>query len=133
MAQAQHESAECPVALVVEEDDAVRNLATAVLEETDLEVIACSSAEAAISVLERPGVNVALLFADVGLEGQMDGAALARTVAKRWPNVRMVVTSGGTGDRNVSLPRQAVFMPKPWRALDVLVQAERATIDVNAA
>ncbi|MCE4225609.1 response regulator [Methylobacterium sp. C25] len=125
---AQHDSADCPVALVVEDDAAIRNLASAVLEETDLDVIACSSAEAAISVLERPDVNVALLFADVGLEGKMDGLALARTVEKRWPKVRMVVTSGRANDRNESLPRRAVFMQKPWRALDVLVQADRATI-----
>ena len=37
-----------PVALVVEDDAAVRDLATAVLEETDLGVIACESAEAAL-------------------------------------------------------------------------------------
>src|ERR1700760_578488 len=62
-----------PVALVVEDDAAVRDLATAVLEETDLGVIACDSAEAALSVLERPDVNVALLFADIRLPGAMDG------------------------------------------------------------
>ena len=44
-----------PVALVVEDDAAVRDLATAVLEETDLGVIACESAEAALS-----GVGVGL-------------------------------------------------------------------------
>lgn len=130
---AQHDSADCPVALVVENDDAIRNLASAVLEETDLDVIACTSAEAALSVLERADVNVALLFADVGLQGGMDGLALARTVEKRWPEVRMVVTSGRAGDRNVSLPRSAVFMQKPWRAFDILVQADRATIAAKTA
>lgn len=130
---AQQDSVACPVALVVEEDDAVRNLASAVLEETDLDVIACTSAEDALSVLERPDVNVALLFADAGLHGDMDGLALARTVEKRWPKVRMVVTSGSAGDRNVSLPNRAVFMQKPWRAFDVLVQADRATIAAKVA
>ncbi|MGU3540821.1 response regulator [Methylobacterium sp. A54F] len=119
---------DCPVALVVEDDAAVRNLATAVLEETDLDVIACESAEAAISVLERPDVNVALLFADVRLPGQMDGLSLARTVGDRWPDVRVIVTSGYDEGGSERLPRQAVFMQKPWRALDVLVQAERATV-----
>ncbi len=119
------------VALVVEDDDDVRNLASAVLEETELDVIACRSAEAAISVLERPDVNVALLFADVRLPGAMDGLALARTVEKRWPKVRMVVTSGGS--QGAGLPARAVYMQKPWRALDVLVQAERATVATQAA
>ena len=116
---------ECPVALVVEDDASIRDLAAAVLDETDLTVIACESAEAAISVLEKPGVNVALLFADLRLAGKMDGAALARTVERRWPSVRMVVTSGY--GRSEGLPRRAIYMQKPWSALDVLVQAERAT------
>lgn len=120
-----------PVALVVEDDAAVRDLATAVLEETELGVIACESAEAALSVLERPDVTVALLFADVRLPGDMDGISLAEAVGRRWPDVRVVVTSGAT--RDARLPVQAVYMQKPWRALDVLVQAERATIAAKAA
>jgi DNA-binding NtrC family response regulator len=120
-----------PIALVVEDDAAVRELATAVLEETDLGVIACESAEDALSVLERGDVTVALLFADVRLPGAMDGVSLAKAVGRRWPDVRVIVTSGARGD--VALPDRAVFMQKPWRALDVLVQAERATLEAKAA
>ena len=123
----------CPVALVVEDDAAVRNLAAAVLEETDLGVIACDSAEAAISILERDDVTVALLFADIRLPGAMDGLALARTVERRWPDVRVVVTSGYDAGGDARMPAQAVFMQKPWRAFDVLVQAEHATEAARAA
>lgn len=120
-----------PIALVVEDDADVRDLATAVLEETDLGVIACDSAEEAMSVLERGDVTVALLFADVRLPGAMDGVSLARAVGRRWPEARVVVTSGAAHEG--TLPDRAVFMQKPWRALDVLVQAERATLDTKAA
>ena len=120
-----------PIALVVEEDAEIRDLATAVLEETDLGVIACESAEDALSILERGDVTVALLFADVRLTGEMDGLSLAQTVERRWPDVRVIVTSGVTED--VILPDGAVFMQKPWRAFDVLVQAERATLDMKKA
>lgn len=123
----------CPIALVVEDDAEVRNLATAVLEETDLDVIACDSAEAAISVLERAGGHVALLFADVRLGAGMDGIALATAVERRWPDVRVVLTSGGDVRGVDGLPAQVVYMQKPWRALDVLVQAEHATMAARAA
>lgn len=122
-----------PVALVVEDDAAVRDLAAAILEETDLDVIACDSAEAAIGVLERKGMNVALLFADVRLGGAMDGIALARTVEQRWPDVRMVLTSGYDERSTGRLPEQAIYMQKPWRALDVLVEAEHASAAVGIA
>ena len=125
--------APCPIALVVEDDADVRNLATAVLEESDLDVIACDTAEAAISVLERSGGNVALLFADVRLGAGMDGIALASAVERRWPDVRVVLTSGGDARGGEALPAQAVYMQKPWRALDVLVQAEHATMAARAA
>ncbi|MGU3358834.1 response regulator [Methylobacterium sp. M6A4_1b] len=125
--------APCPIALVVEDDADVRNLATAVLEESDLDVIACDTAEAAISVLERSGGNVALLFADVRLGAGMDGIALASAVERRWPDIRVVLTSGGDARAVEALSGQAVYMQKPWRALDVLVQAERATVAARAA
>lgn len=119
-----------PVALVVEGDDAMRHLAGALIEEAELEVIECSDAEAALSVLERPGLNVALVFADARLSGAMDGVALARTVGQRWPSVRMVVSADG---RNESLPGRAVRLHRPWRPLDLLVQAERATMGAQQA
>ncbi|WP_311275936.1 response regulator [Methylobacterium sp. WCS2018Hpa-22] len=122
-----------PVALVVEDDAAVRDLAAAILEETDLDVIACDSAEAAIGFLERKGLNVALLFADVRLGGAMDGITLARTVEQRWPDVRMVLTSGYDERSTGRLPEQAIYMQKPWRALDVLVEAEHASAAVGIA
>ncbi|KQP58090.1 response regulator receiver protein [Methylobacterium sp. Leaf399] len=124
---------DCPVALVVEDDAALRHLATAVLEETDLDVIACSSAEAAIAVLERADVNVALLFADIRLNGAMDGFALANTVESRWPDVRVVMTSGYDSSRDERLSNQVVYLQKPWRVLDVLVQAEHASLAAKAA
>lgn len=128
-----HARLDAPVALVVEDDAAIRNLATAVLEETDLSVIACASGEAAIAILERADVNVALLFADIRLGGAMDGLALASTVEERWPDVRVVVTSGYDSSRDDRLSSQVVYLQKPWRAFDVLVQAEHATIAAKAA
>lgn len=116
------------VALVVEDDPEVRALAETLLEETELEVVGCDSAEAALSVLQARGGEVALVFADVRLAGEMDGLQLARAVATLWPRARLVVTSGH-GLERPELPSEAVFIAKPWRALDVLVEAERAAAE----
>ena len=114
------------LALVVEDEPDIRELAEALLEETDLDVIGCDSAEAALAVLRERGGDVAMVFADVRLAGAMDGLQLARAVATLWPRARLVITSGH-GVRRPELPGEAVFIPKPWRALDVLLEAERAT------
>lgn len=113
------------LALVVEDEAAVRTLAEALLDETELEVVGCDSAEAALGVLQARGGDVALVFADVRLAGEMDGLQLARAVATLWPRARLVVTSGQYAKRP-DLPENAVFIPKPWRPIDVLVEAERA-------
>jgi DNA-binding response OmpR family regulator len=115
------------IALVVEDDHEIRHLAAAVLEETDLKVVEADSAEEALHFLHDHAKEVAFIFADIRLPCLMDGVDLARTVNIKWPWIRMVLTSGNPGDRLADLPRGASYMPKPWRALDVLVEAERAT------
>jgi hypothetical protein len=55
----------------------------------------------------------------------MDGLQLARAVATLWPRARLVITSGQPVARP-EVPAEAVFIPKPWRALEILVEAERA-------
>lgn len=113
------------VALVVEDEPEIRALAETLLEETELDVVGCDSAEAALSVLQARGGDVALVFADIRLAGRMDGLQLARAVATLWPRARLVITSGHDLPRP-ELPQEAVFIAKPWRPLDVLVEAERA-------
>jgi CheY-like chemotaxis protein len=113
------------VALVVEDDLDVRFLAVALLEETELRVHEASSAEEALHFLRDHADEVGLLFTDVRLPCLMSGVDLARTVRLKWPWVRTILTSGAPLDSKEGLPREVRFMPKPWRALDVLVEAER--------
>lgn len=121
------------IALVVEDEPDTRELAEGVLEETELRVIGCDSAEQALSILQRSGGDVALVFADIRLAGAMDGLQLAHAISTLWPRTRLVVTSGLEPEPNVTLPEGAVFIPKPWRAFDVLVEAERAACDPSPA
>ena len=113
------------IALVVEDDPDVRSLAATLIEETDLDVVEEDSAEAALAFLKANARSVALLFADIRLR-RMDGVELARIVKRDLPWIRVLVTSGNPGDRLDDLPRGAKYMQKPWRALDVLIEAERA-------
>ena len=115
------------VALIVEDDFEVRGLAAALLEETDLKVVEASSAEDALDYLRLHSDDVAFLFADVRLPCLMDGLDLVRTVRLKWPWVRTVLTSGKPLDpQEGDVPRDVRFMQKPWRALEVLMEAEKA-------
>ena len=115
-----------PIALIVEDDPLVRELAAALLEESDLRVVECEDAEQAFASLCKFGEEIALIFSDVRLPGLLDGVDLAQRAKVMWPHIRMVVTTGYPGARLDSLPDDVVYMPKPWLALDVLMQAEHA-------
>ena len=62
-----------PTALVVEDDPMQREMICLLLEESDLDVVECASAEAAALVLEQAGAEVAMMMTDVNLAGHMDG------------------------------------------------------------
>ena len=115
-----------PIALIVEDDPIVRELAAALLEESDLRVVECEDAEQAFASLCKFGEEIALIFADVRLPGLLDGVDLAQRAKVLWPHITMVVTTGYPGARLEALPDNVVYMPKPWLALDVLMQAEHA-------
>jgi DNA-binding NtrC family response regulator len=112
-----------PIALVVEDDKAQRELVVMLLEESKMGVIECDNAEDALKVIEKLGPSLSLLYTDVNLAGQIDGVELAY-VAHEYPNIHVVVASGYGLKK--SLPENALFMAKPWLALDLLREAERS-------
>jgi CheY-like chemotaxis protein len=115
-------------ALVVEDDAELRSLAVALLEETSLEIVEASSGEEALHYLHHHADEVAFLFSDVRLPCLMSGVDLARTVSLKWPWIRTVLTSGAPLEEPGNTPlRDVRFMPKPWRALEVLIEAEKAS------
>jgi two-component system, cell cycle response regulator CpdR len=113
-----------PIALVVEDDFWQREMAVTLLEENGMGVIQCESAEAAMSVLQKMGRRIALMFTDVNLAGRMNGVQLAHFAKQRFASLHVIVTSGLS--LSESLPVGALFFPKPWLPLDVLREAERS-------
>jgi DNA-binding NtrC family response regulator len=67
------------VALVVEDDPDVRELAATVFEVTDLKIVEASSAEEALHYLRDHAEEVALVFADVRLPCLMSGVDLIKS------------------------------------------------------
>lgn len=96
------------------------------VEECGLAAFACTSGQAAHDRLTRDPDDVLALFADIGLDGSIDGIALALTTAERYPWISICVTSGQSGSRPDVLPRKARYLAKPWRAAEVLAFIEGA-------
>jgi CheY-like chemotaxis protein len=113
-----------PIALVVEDDELQREMVAVLLEESEMGVIQCESAEAALDVVEKIGTSLSLIFTDVNLAGSLDGVELAHFVRSNYPDVSVIVTSGYAPQH--PLPEGAMFMQKPWIPLELLREAERA-------
>jgi len=101
-----------------------REMVTMLLQESEMGVIQCENAEAALDVLEKMGALLSMMFTDVNLTGQIDGVELAHFTHQHFPNIHVIVTSGRALTKD--LPDGATFMPKPWIALDLLREAERS-------
>ncbi|KLK95012.1 response regulator receiver protein [Microvirga vignae] len=116
------------VALIVEDDVELRTLAVKLLEETDLNVVEVSCCEEALCYLNFNGGKVAFLFAEAKGSRLISGVDLARTARLRWPRIRTVLTSGEPLEEDLHKTlRNVRFMLKPWMALEVLIEAEKAT------
>ena len=111
-------------ALIVEDDPMQRDMICLLLEESDVDVIECESAEAAELVLERAAGSLVLMMTDVQLAGNMDGVELAHIARKYNPEMAVIVTSAMP--LHQELPEGVRFWSKPWAPLDVIREAERA-------
>jgi DNA-binding NtrC family response regulator len=107
--------------LIVDDEPLIRFLVRQILEDAGHEVKEASTADDALSLIAADGITV--LLTDIDMPGRMDGLALARDVAARWPTIGVVITSGRRLPRPDDMPRETRFLSKPFsdqRLIDVV-------------
>lgn len=81
-------------ALIVDDDLAIREMLSTLLQRENIHCFVASSAEEALSVLKKCSpTEVQVLLTDLSLPG-MDGASLCRKIRRSWP---LMVTIALTG------------------------------------
>lgn len=78
--------------LVVEDNEALRRVVLRQVAELGYRVLEAEHAAAALTILKRE--PVAVILTDIMMPGGMNGVALAREARERWPDVKVVLTSG---------------------------------------
>jgi CheY-like chemotaxis protein len=120
------------IVLVVEDNAQLRSVAVRQLTGLGYQALDAESGVSALSVLRRQHID--LVFSDVVLAGELDGAALAQAVLATWPAVKIVLTTGYAGDRikNTidSMHNRPRLLAKPYR-LDELARAVRSALDAT--
>ena len=106
------------VVLVVEDVPQVRATAVRIMEDLGYTVSDTYSGQQALIILQaHPEIEV--LFTDVRMPG-MSGTELAETAQRLRPDLKIVLTSGYVGQKDV--PADITFVPKPWR-VDAIAEA----------
>jgi len=86
-------SARQPVVLVVEDDDALREITETLVRSFGYEALSAASSGAAVEVFQRRGSEIDLLLADVVMP-DLDGPRLARLLRERRPQLAVLFVSG---------------------------------------
>jgi DNA-binding NtrC family response regulator len=117
-------NASAPV-LLVEDDPLILESTADLLAGSGCDVLrACSFAEA-MQLLEA-GPVPPVVVTDISLADGSSGLDLARTVAERWPQTRVLIVSGACRPAPGEYPKGALFFTKPYAsgALVAMVKGE---------
>ena len=111
----------CPTVLVVDDEAMVRAVIAEYLRDCGFHVLEAEGAREAIRLVDGDG-PVDVVFSDVRMPGDLDGAGLARWLLSHHPEVPVLLTSGYTAAAGSSggLPREVGLIEKPYTQAQVL-------------
>ena len=107
--------------LVVDDEDAVRDVAMRMVGRLGFDTLGVPSGEAALAMLDSNSNDISLVLLDLSMPG-MGGAAAARIMLARHPNTRILLSSGYAAE---GLPQDLVaqgihFLQKPYSIQGIL-------------
>ena len=108
--------------LVVDDEEVVRRLATRILVTQGYLAVEAKGGNEAMRMLQRNSHRVDGVLTDLAMPG-LDGRQLGETIARCWPQIRVLYMSGFPVSRMVSEgaldPRQP-FVQKPFTSEQLL-------------
>jgi len=118
--------------LLVEDDDPLRKLTVCHLQSFGYRVLEAQDAASALAISSASDESIDLLLTDVVLP-KINGHALAKMLIEKRPDLRVLFTSGYTGqsvERGNILEENCHFLPKPYTRAN-LAQKVREVLEVQ--
>lgn len=113
--------------LLIEDNETIAGLLTAILRGMRLRVLACADGAQATTLFELHKEEILLVLADCRLP-DADGRELCVKFRESVPELPVLVTSGSVSGRGVApLPRSSSveYLPKPYAPSEVLTKVHR--------
>ena len=107
--------------LVVEDDEEVRAVAVVIIESLGYKVLEAMDGAEALAALDQ-NAKVDLLFTDMVLPNDMNGAELATETVARRPGIKVLYTSGyseAVAEHDDQRWQAIDLVPKPYRRHDL--------------
>lgn len=99
--------------LVVEDEPLIAWNVEDELTEAGYNVLVAANASQAISLLEAR-TDITTVFTDIDMPGTINGLRLAACVSRRWPPIKIIITTGKTPPDRTEMPKGSTFLPKPY-------------------
>lgn len=99
--------------LLVEDNARIAEVTVPLLEDLGLTPIWSPDAEDALLKLQKDDMKIDLVLTDVVMPG-MSGIALGKTIAQRWPDIPVVLTSGYSDDLTAGQGGDFDLIQKPY-------------------
>ncbi|MDP2332658.1 MAG: response regulator [Reyranella sp.] len=115
--------------LLVEDHEEMCAVVAAQLGSLGYATVAVDNGEAALALLDEQAGSFDLVFSDIVMPGRIDGLELARRARERWPDLRVLLTSGFAGSVvRAEYKKAPGVLRKPYRKAD-LARAVRGVLD----
>jgi two-component system, cell cycle sensor histidine kinase and response regulator CckA len=114
--QSESESPSHTTLLVVDDEEMIRRLAARMLGTLGFRVLVAGSGQEAVRLLRRGAHRIDAVVTDVAMPG-IGGRELGETIARCWPQIRVLYMSGFAERRMVtdgSLDPTVPFIQKPF-------------------
>ena len=109
--------------IVIDDQEPIRRIVRTALERAGHEVFDAGDGELGLQLLERHAADVVL--SDIFMPG-MDGIQMLRQIRKQFPDVKVIVMSGGDSTGMLDLRRDAELLgavkslPKPFTTHEIV-------------
>ena len=105
--------------LLAEDEALLRELGETILRHAGYTVISVHRRDELDSLLQSHTYEIDVLLTDVVMP-EISGQELAKRVRSRWPDVRVIYTSGYPGDELKDMHRDASFLQKPFTPAELM-------------
>ena len=118
-----------PVILLAEDDVLVRFMTAEILRDAGYIVLEAAAGRSALKLLEsKPGIE--LLLSDLSIR-DVDGEAFVDVARRRWPHLKVLLTTGRTGLETRTYDARHPVLHKPF-SLNALASSVRRVLDQGA-